>query len=529
MKTTANSQERAPGSNPFLYLINPASDFPAYYGAEVLGELGLQRTAFVADLATVTVAALAPTDFRIEICDENVSLADLEHPAELVGITGKATQTGRMLELARAFRRRGKRVLIGGPVASLDPQAVRADCDILVRGELEPIAERLFADLRSGRWHREYQGGPADMATSPAPRWNLYPNHRALQGCLQTSRGCPFNCEFCDTIAYVGRRQRHKPPEQVLRELDQLYALGYRSVFLADDNLTAHRPKARALLQALADWNRSAPHGRMHFTTQISMDAAAHPELLALAAEAGLSEAFVGIETPNPDSLRECGKRQNLGYDLGQRLAAFVAQGVGVIGGLIVGFDADAPEIFRRHYEFAMDTPVPSLSVNALMAPPGTPLFERAAAEGRLHRTPGPVSPWWTNLEPRQMSRDQLTQGIRWLLNRLYRPAAFEARMQRFIDVCQGPPPERRAGGIPHREVNLQAVSAVRRVARLGPDERDMLARLAARARAKPETERHLFANLFRYMQFRALCEQGGIWDPGLGERSEPRWEGDSS
>ncbi len=255
------------------------------------------------------------------------------------------------------------------------------------------------------------------------------------------------------------------------------------------------------------------------------MDAAAHPELLALAARAGLSEAFVGVETPNPESLRECGKRQNLGYDLSQRLAAFVARGVGVIGGLIVGFDADPPEIFRRHYEFAMGTPVPSLSVNALMAPPGTPLFERAAAEGRLHQTQGPVSPWWTNLEPRKMSRAELTQGIRWLVNRLYRPAALEARMQRFIQACQGPPSEPRAAGAPRREVNLQAVAAVRRIARLGPGERDMLARLATSARAKPETERHLFANLFRYMYFRALYARGGIWDPALGELAEPRWD----
>ena len=117
-----------------------------------------------------------------------------------------------MLALGDAFRARGKTVLIGGPYASLSPERVRPHCDILVRGEIEEMAPRLFGDLAAGRFQSEYTGNPVELARSPLPRWDLYPNDRALQGCVQTSRGCPFRCEFCDTIQYVGRTQRHKPP-----------------------------------------------------------------------------------------------------------------------------------------------------------------------------------------------------------------------------------------------------------------------------------------------------------------------------
>lgn len=493
---------------PSLYLINPHSDYPAYYGAEVFRDLGLAPAAFMADLAVTTVAALAPVDFQVEICEENVAPARLDCEADFIGITGKVSQRNRMLELAREYKRRGRRVILGGPYASLSPESLRPHCDILLRGELEPVAERLFGDLRSGDYQSEYQGSAADLADTPLPRWDLYPNDRALQGSIQTGRGCPFRCDFCDTIQYVGRHQRHKPPQRVLQELEVLYRLGYRSVFLADDNLTAHKTRARQLLTALAEWNESASSGRVHFSTQISLDAGGRPALLELCARAGLSEAFVGIETPNIDSLRASHKPQNLLDDPVRSVERFVEQGVGVIAGMMVGFDQDGPDIFERQYEFAMQSPLPSLSFNALNAPPTTPLYDRLLQEGRLMNdedAAGPVTPWWTNMQPQQMSREELEQGIRQLVTRLYQPAAFQQRMLRFIELYPDTGPEPRATGVPRREVNLQGMSVVRALARLGPEEQGMMTRLSAAARAKPGTQRHLFANLFRYMQIRSI------------------------
>ncbi len=503
---------------PSLYLINPRSDYPAYYGAEVFGELGLPPAAFMADLAVATVAALAPADFQVEICEENVAPARLDVAADFIGITGKVSQRGRMLELAVEYRRRGRTVIVGGPYASLSPEVFRPHCDVLLRGELEPVAARLFADLRRGDYQYEYRGAPADLSEAPMPRWDLYPNDRTLQGSVQTGRGCPFRCDFCDTIQYVGRHPRHKPPQRVLAELDVLYRLGYRNVFLADDNLTAHRGRARELLAALADWNRAVPAGRVHFTTQISLDAASRPGLLEQCAGAGLTEAFVGIETPNITSLRESRKPQNLLDDPVRSVERFVKSGVGVIGGLMVGFDSDGPDIFEQQYEFVMQSPLPSVSVNALNAPPTTPLYERMRQEGRLledDESDGPVNPWWTNMRPAQMTREELERGIRNLVSRLFRPDAFERRMRRFIELYPDTGPDPRSAGSPRRDVNLQGLSVVRALARLGPEEQGMMTRLSAAARLKPGTQRHLFANLFRYMQIRSIYRNASLLGDG--------------
>ncbi len=491
-----------------IYLINPSTDFPVYYGAEVFARLGLPPAAFMVDLTVATVAATVPEEFDVTLCDEAIAPAALDHTAGIIGITGKTSQRLRMRELAREYRRRGKLVVIGGPYASLVPEEVRPYCDILVRGELETVAETLFADLAAGRWKAEYHGEPADLATSPMPRWDLYPTAQALQGCLQTSRGCPFRCEFCDTIEYVGRRQRHKPVAAILRELEDLYRRGFRSVFLADDNFTAHRSRAGEILTALAQWNRKAPAGPVHFSTQLSVDAADHPDLLDLCSAARLSDAFVGIESPSEESLRECGKQQNLKGDLVARIETLVGHGVGVIGGLIVGFDADDGSIFQRQLDFAMQTPVPTYSVNALNAPPPTPLYQRMSAEGRLlENEHEPITPWWTNFFPARMTMEELQTGVYWLVRKLYEPEAFELRMRRFIDCYSDPQPLPRGQGGPRREMSIAAVAVVRTIPRMGGAEARMFRNVMAAARRKPQAQRLVMANLLRYVQVRAMFQ----------------------
>src|SRR6185295_6724511 len=200
-----------------------------------------------------------PAGFEIRLCDENISAVDFNCDADYVGITGKINQRQRMIAIAREFRRRGKTVLIGGPYASLSP------------GEIEDIRERLFADLEQRRPQPEYVGTRPDLASSPVPRWDLYPNDHAIAGTLQTSRGCPFECEFCDVIQYLGRRQRHKPESLVLAELEALYRAGYRSAFLADDNFTVIRHRAKGLLAAIRGWQRDKG---MDLITQVSIEAA---------------------------------------------------------------------------------------------------------------------------------------------------------------------------------------------------------------------------------------------------------------
>lgn len=493
-----------------LYVINAKAKGASYFGAEVFAHFGFPHAQGIADLAAVTVAALAPRDWDISVCDEHLSSIDFDHSAAYVGITGKVTQAVRMLEIAAEFRRRGKTVLMGGPCVSLSPELFRSACDILVTGELETIAAELFPDLDRGRWKSEYTGGRAELATTPMSRWDLYPTGRALSGCVQTSRGCPFECEFCDVIQYLGRRQRIKPVPQILAELDVLYQYGFRTVFLADDNFTVYRRQAKEILAALHDWNRSRLAGPIAFNTQVSIDAARDSELLEMLSSAGMRNVFIGIETPNQDSLKESRKRQNLGVDLLAQVRKFLEHGISVTGGMIVGFDHDGPDIFARQFEFAMESPIPIFSLGALVAPAATPLYERMRAAGRLVPE-GPevaASPWDTNIVPLGMSRQELLEGLRRLCHELYKPANFESRVLHMIDALPSSHsvPEASPAALTRR-IESEAMLVIKRVTEQGPEEHRMMASLVKKMQKKPSARRPVLQALLRYAQVRYLCE----------------------
>lgn len=502
---------------PRIYAINPASDFATYFSAEVLAASGRRPGAIIADLATTTFAAFAPSSFEVRVCDENISPVDFDTEADWIAITGKINQRGRMIAIAQEFRRRGHKVLIGGPYASLSPTAMRPYCDVLVRGEIEAIHEQIFADLAAGRPRDEYVGDRPDLLASPIPRWDLYANDRALLGSVQTSRGCPFECEFCDVIQYLGRKQRHKSPEQVLAELDALHARGYRSVFLADDNFTAYRQRTRELLAALAGWQK---RGRLDLITQLSVDAARDEALLDMCVAARLTEVFIGIETPSAASLQETKKRQNLHVDLVEEIDRFVSHGIAVMGGMIVGFDADGPEIFKLQYEFAMRTPIPIFSLGALVAPDATPLHARMKAEGRLVRGGPEVQavPWSSNIVPKGMSSDELGRGLKGLCNALYAPAAFGERVLRFITRFQRAGADATAPSPLPREIDTEAVEVAMGVRRLGPEESRMFYRVWSAASRRPETMPFVTRFLFQYAQIRHMFGRGSYWEPMLGD-----------
>lgn len=508
-----------------LYLINPLPEAQAYFGADSFsagpggpGE-GVQ---LVADLALPTLAAMVPPDLPVRLCDEQITPADPDPPETVIGLTGKTPQVGRMLELADAYRRRGKVVVIGGPYASLAPDAVRPHCDVLVRGEVEEIAPRLFADLRDGTWQPEYIGTQADLSASPLPRWDLYPNHRALMGTVQTSRGCPFPCEFCDVPTYVGRKQRHKDPPQVLRELDLLYAHGYRSVFIADDNFSATRARARALLEAIAAWNHSRPDGPISFTTQMSIDVARDTDMLRLSARAGIQAVFVGLETPSADSLRETGKRQNLQADPMEMVGRFLDHHIMVISGLIVGFDADGPDIFDRQRAFTRAAPIPVFTLGALAAPSGSPLHKRMVESGRLlpDQPYGTGQPWSTNIVPAQMTTQALLDGVRDLAVELYHPDIFAERVMALINRLgpyQGPPPAASPSPLPPalQQLDAEVTQVVRGVVTLGPAEKAMVSRLGRHVLThRPDALPILRTCLRFYAQIRHVYARNGLSAP---------------
>jgi radical SAM superfamily enzyme YgiQ (UPF0313 family) len=500
-----------------IYLINPTCDHPSYYTPEAYVAIGLGPTIPMADLSITTVAALVPAVFQIRLCDENASPIDFGSGSDFVGITGKVSQWGRMKQIAHEFRRRGSTVIIGGPYASLTPDIVAPHCDILVRGEIEEIAPELFADLERGHWKSEYVGSRPDLRTSPVPRWDLYPNELALSGTLQTSRGCPFECEFCDVIEYLGRKQRHKAIDQVLNELDALYRRGYRTVFFADDNFTVYRSRAKELLTAVRDWNRRQTDGLVRFSTQVSIDAARDDELLRMCADAGLVSVFIGIETANEESLRGAKKRQNLKKDLSEEVRRFVEHGIAVDGGMIVGFDEDGPDIFARQYAFAMSAPVPIFTIGALVAPPATPLHARLGAEGRLLDEMAEVAgtPWSTNITPRNITRDQLSAGMEWLCSSVYHPKAFEQRIADFIDTLGTAytPAESGKGATsgPTRAMELAGIEVLSRIGDLGQQESAMMTNVLEKLRFKPAAVPHVMNSMMMYLQIRHMFNETGL------------------
>ncbi|WP_018263644.1 B12-binding domain-containing radical SAM protein [Methylobacterium sp. WSM2598] len=499
---------------PAIYIVNPANSAPSYHTAEFFGDEA-RGWVQVADLTVVTLAALVPADWHIRITDESIDAVDLDAQVDVVAITGKVSQRDRMIALADAFRRRGRTVMIGGSFATLTPEEMRPHADILVTGEVEEIAAQIFSDIAAGRASDRYDGGKADIRRSPVPRWDLYPVERASSGALQTTRGCPFSCEFCDVIQYQGRKQRHKDIAQIVAELDALYAAGFRQIFLVDDNFTVHRAWARKVLDALTAWNAGHEADPVLFLTQASLDVARDPDLLERCHEAGIRILFVGIETVNEASLRETGKKQNLLQPVESAIAAILQKGIAVQAGIIVGFDHDSAGIFDQMRGFFDAAPIPELNIGVLTAPHATDLYRRLAREGRLLGASwetAAASPFSTNIVPAGMSRRVLLDGVADLCAAAYMPEAFGARMLRMIaqlrSTAYAPARRHDAGS----ERTAMFFRIMKRVSALGPREAEMVREVVRAAGAKPSTLRLVVHFLSKYGQVRYFLDGAGVF-----------------
>lgn len=512
---------------PRFLLISPSppwdADFAGFRDAD-----GLTVTR-VPPIAIATIAAMAPAGIEVVLVDETIEPIDFDAEADFVGVTANVSQVQRARRIAEGFRARGRTVIVGGPHITLDPAAFDGLCDVAVLGEFEGIAESFYADMLAGRMQPRYVGGQADLIQSPIPAWNLYDNSRALIGVAQTSRGCPFECNFCDVIQYVGRKQRHKTDEQVLAEVQRLYDVGYNQIFLADDNLTVYRKRAAGLLEALAAWNGRDGRGYVTFGTQVSIDIAADHAMLALCAEAGLTNLFIGVETVNEDSLRESQKRQNLATDMAGRIGNAVSHGLQVVAALIVGFDADGLDIFERQYAFGMSLPVGTFKVSTLSAPVSTPLYDQMLRAGRIVPDPEgnhfPSGDGLTNLLPAQMTREELRLGSRWLISRLYRPDAFLERLDGIVGKLAPNPLPARAH--PHNPperalANRLHMRMMAEMSRRDPGVARAIRETAALMRRRPEIAPNLAELLHTWLlSLHGQVAKGG-YDPALAMAPEP-------
>ncbi|HVW36758.1 MAG TPA: radical SAM protein [Pirellulales bacterium] len=415
-----------------IVLVNPRFDV-SYWGLEhALPLLGKRANLPVACLPLL--AALTPSEHQVTLVDENVEPLDFDRlaRADLVGLTGMSVQRRRMREILEELKRRGVPAVVGGPWVSVEEGYFGDLAETIFVGEAEETWPQFLADWQAGRPQRRYeQAERTDMTRVPTPRFDLLKTRHYMFGSVQFSRGCPFQCEFCDIIVTFGRRPRLKTSAQVIAELEALRAARMEIALIVDDNLIGNKRAVKPLLEDVARWQRD--HGYpFTFFTEASLDVAEDDDLMRLFVEANIQSVFVGIETPNEESLRETKKFQNVrpAGTLAERVRRIQDAGIEVWCGMIVGFDHDDASIFAAQREFLESSRILHAMVGMLHAIPKTPLYERLAASGRLDRDDDPE--FGTNVIPLLIDREALRDGYLQLMQELYEPAAYFERLEQL-------------------------------------------------------------------------------------------------
>lgn len=380
--------------------------------------------------ALPALAALAPSHCTVELIDENVEAINFDRIAsfDVVGITGMIVQRDRMRAILTRLKGASATVVVGGPYVSVAPDTFDGLCDAMFIGEAEETWPAFLTDLGHGLpiQQRYQQLEKSDMQQVPPPRYDLVKSAHYMTASLQFSRGCPFLCEFCDIITIFGRKPRLKTKEQMIAEFDAIVSAGFRSCFLVDDNFIGNKAKAKELLRALVEWQRSQAQPVM-FSTEASINLADDQELLDLMVAANFRQVFIGIETPSKAALIETRKLQNIrGDSIEEKIQRIRDSGLVVQAGFIVGFDSDSASIFDEQFEFIQNSGITQSLVAILSPIPTTPLYERLQAEGRLDLSDPDVA-----FHPKQMSREVLKNGFDKLMRRLYAPETYFERLFR--------------------------------------------------------------------------------------------------
>lgn len=409
---------------------------PSFWGFEGVMEM-IPESSVMPPLGLITVAALCPASWQIRLLDrafEEVLDEDLLW-ADLVMVSAMIAQRADALAILGRARALQRRTFIGGPWASSDPDFLLKHADHVLVGEAEEVFPEIAGALEKGEAQRLYRvAEKPDMSRSPVPRFDLLRMNQYTSMPVQFSRGCPFQCEFCDIITIYGRRPRAKSPAQVIAELDALRGLGWRNeVFIVDDNFIGNQRQALLLTQELKAWQERNGHP-VSFYTEASIDLADKPELLAAMVAANFMYVFIGIETPSAEALKGSRKFQNLRGNIADQVRVIRESGLWVLAGFIVGFDSDDESIFARQLEFINQTGITWAMAGVLQAPPTTALFDRMKREGRLIED----SQSTTNFSPPNfhttMPLPVLLHGLAGLLTALYTPEAFFGRAFRSIE-----------------------------------------------------------------------------------------------
>ena len=394
-------------------------------------------------LGLITVAALCPPTWRLKLVDhafDEVTDEDLRC-ADLVMVSAMHAQRVDAVAILRRARMLGTRTFIGGPWASSEPDVVQLEADHIMVGEAEEVFSDIAQALESGTAQSIYRvTDKPDISASPIPRFDLLRKDKYTSMPVQFSRGCPFQCDFCDIITIYGRKPRTKSSAQLIAELDRLRELGWvGEVFVVDDNFIGNRKNALQLVKDLATWG--AAHGRpFSYFTQASVDLADRLDLLEAMVAANFIFVFLGIESPSAEALSGSKKFQNLRKDNLEQVRLIQEKGLWVIAGFIVGFDSDDEAIFERQREFIERAAIAWAMVGMLQAPPTTPLYDRMKVERRLIEGSKSITNFSAPNFRTVMPLPTLLRGLSELLAELYEPGAYFQRSLRSLEVWKTKP-----------------------------------------------------------------------------------------
>jgi len=388
-----------------------------------------KRSAFP-PLGLLTVSSMLPRSWDRRLIDLNVRKlrnADIEW-ADMVLASAMLVQKDSLKDVVRRCKAAGKRVAVGGPFVSTSLEGV-PDADHIFIGEAETTLPEFIRDLEQGTTRRVYQASDRpQLYHTPVPDFELADLRRYSAMSVQYSRGCPFQCEFCDIIEIYGRVPRTKTNKQILAELDALRAARWRgTVFIVDDNFIGNKKNVRGLLPELTEWQER--NGRpFTFLTEASVNLAEDSQLLEGMRQAGFSRVFLGIETPDEDCLKEAQKQQNMRRSLLDSVNRIQSYGMEVMGGFIVGFDHDPEDIFEKMINFIRDSAIPLAMVGLLNALPDTQLWRRLSREGRLlGESTGNNTNCSLNFVPK-MDPSRLVEGYQSIMRSIYSPREYYQR-----------------------------------------------------------------------------------------------------
>jgi radical SAM superfamily enzyme YgiQ (UPF0313 family) len=402
----------------------------------------VNKKASLPPLGLLTVAAMLPESWERRLIDLNVVKLDQKDIdwADMAWISAMTVQQDSARKVIAQCNQAGLKVVAGGPLFTTEHEAFPT-VDHFVLNEAELTLQPFLEDLENGALQRCYSTVQfPDLCLTPAPQWHLLDIHKYASMAVQFSRGCPYKCDFCNVTAMLGHKIRTKSGDQIIGELDALRKLGWRdSIFFVDDNFIAHKSYLKkVLLPKLIEWQKGNKTTTKLYT-ECSINLADDPELMSLMAQAGFTQVFIGIETPDDTALQACGKQHNTSRNMLENIRKIQQAGIEVQGGFIVGFDSDTNSIFQKQIEFIQNSGIVTAMVGILQALPGTRLYERMKKEGRLlHNSSGDNADSNTNIVPK-MDPDILKKGYREMMEYLYTPKHYYQRIKTLLSEYQTP------------------------------------------------------------------------------------------